>query len=131
MKEGAEMQTQSQIPQEILQKLDTLAQKLGVTAQYLWGVLVKQGRIEAITDLVVAAAWGAGFLSLGALAIWGFKQIKKEDCFDEGFLVGLLFTGGIGSLICLGLTISYTIATITPLMNPEYWALQQVMNLFK
>lgn len=42
-----------------LEALTTLANKLGTTAEYLWGVLIKQAPITVAIELSVMVAWVA------------------------------------------------------------------------
>ena len=123
---------QNQIPPEVYQRLDALAAKLGTTVQYLWSVVLRQARVEIIQDLCLAIVF---FLAIGLLSYVLKKLVKyiKDDAAgwnDEWSFIaaGLCIFGIVGSFAWLVIML-YSV--ITPLLNPEYWALQQVLNALK
>lgn len=111
-----------------------LADKLGTTSEYLFGVLVKQAPISSLTDLAVLSIWG--------LAVWlGFKAIRKnskvppateeeehprsnwgDDAISVALTVWGVFT--FFFLLISGLSITLIVSGI---FNPEYWALKQLL----
>ncbi len=129
--------------EEIFKRIDALAVKLGVTAQYLWGVLVKQAGVEAVKDLV----W-AGFFTVGTAALlytaykflprtWKRKEGKygEQDYvydWDQRDAAGCVgWTALVLGIICVIPALIFAGSAFTPLMNPEYWAFQEVMGLIK
>lgn len=131
--------------EELFKRIDALAVKLGVTAQYLWGVLVKQAGVEGVKDLTFVGIFG---LSALALALWArtcFKRsnLRKEgECgnYAENYVynydqrVNYEIDGWISAVVAGILMIPACILTsdaITALANPEYWAFQRVMEIFK
>lgn len=104
---------------EILKRLDALAAKLGTTAQHLWAVLVREARIEAYEYV----AWATLWLVLGAVAAYRFRCCFKSDdlggpaifCAIVATLFFLIACGCLAGLPGM-------------LLNPEYWALQQVLK---
>ena len=117
-----------------LELLNRLADKFGTTVEHLWGVLVKQAVISAITELVMAVA-------MVALWLWVFRFVRakttkpkptEEDRYphaewrEEGALIAWLVTA-VGLLIALIQVYSAATTGITALLNPEYWALKQVL----
>lgn len=131
--------------EELFKRIDALAVKLGVTAQYLWGVLVKQAGVEGMKNLALV-----GLFSLTALglALWAKRCFNREALRKEGksgaYAEDFVYTrdqrenysiaGWVSTIAAMALTVPIVIClseAITPLMNPEYWAFQQVMDLFK
>jgi hypothetical protein len=118
---------------EILKRLDALAAKLGVTGNHVWTILVKQARVEAAKDLIFA------LIAVGALAgcIKGFRLLwKRSRALKNDASTGLNDDGEGFGAICLALigtfalmvAVHYSMATVTELINPEYFALQQIIN---
>jgi hypothetical protein len=111
-----------------------LAEKLGTTAEHLWGVLMKQAPITAATDSVIAV------IMLGVL--WALYRLvrsktaappKSEDdrypsaeWREEGAFLSWLILAiyGATTVVVVCCTIS-TVVTAT--MNPEYWVLKQLL----
>ena len=97
-----------------------LAEKLGTTGEHLWGVLLTQAPIYAVTAIFT-------IVSLCIVGIFGFKwsvsRIKKNDDYMFPaivFAVLLIFT-----MIAASIEIQGVMAA---LFNPEYWALMKVIN---
>ena len=116
---------QTEITKEIFTRLDALAAKLGVTAQHLWGVLVRQAGVER-TFSIVGMAVGALILVLAVvLFVKATKSLHQEE------EVGLVWLWGGILLSAVGLvdffTNLYWLLTCTT--NPEYWALKQVLEV--
>lgn len=114
--------------EQTIQLLEKLAAKLGTTAEYLWGVLIKQAPIaayEQMLTMIIAVIIAALFLRVS------FKHGKVADWTNGDSHVARCIVYGVAALA--GATVftctlcSNTI--ITCLVNPEYWALQQVLSL--
>ena len=110
--------------QELFTRLNTLAAKLGVTAEHLWAVLLKQARIEVISGLCLAGI-SIAVLIVGLLGLrWSCRNwddYKREDtAVGIGIASGIVIIGGLIAT-CVNL---YN--TITPWLNPEFWALRQL-----
>ena len=110
---------------QTLQLLSALAEKIGITTEYIWIVLVKQAPISGIIDLLVVTFW--------IFCIWiSFKFIKRKTVDEDidAVLWGYMVWGVISAviLIVIGRCISDQISSI---INPEYWALQKITGLIK
>lgn len=124
--------------QNVTQLIEKLASKLGTTTEYLWSVLVKQAYVSSIIDIVVSIV----LVVISYLVIKGIlKAYKKEqeECSRSSyyssmdnplFMLGCIF-GGIFILVS-GFIILVNIGNIiTGLTNPEYWALNKVLSVFR
>ncbi len=105
---------------EILKRIDALAAKLGVTVNHLWAVLVKEARIEALESIGWGLMWFTFslYLTLFCKAAW-----KRDDRnLDVPIAVGAI------ALVCF-LAACYEVSgTVGMILNPEYWALKEVMK---
>lgn len=112
---------------QVLQRLDALAAKLGVTAQYIYGVYVVQARVEAIRDtifgsLFIMLALGAGFGGY-RLIQWGRKTDNEEDW--------PFICGGIAesfSLLALLISLTHYYSALAAWLNPQFWALDALFK---
>ena len=113
-----------------------LANKLGTTGTHLWEVLLRQAPISSISSIIL-------FLScciINAIfwkitAIFSKKHDEEEnmherDKYNEAFL-GAYIVSAIFSFILLLILCFNCDVWISGLFNPEYWALQHIIETFK
>lgn len=110
--------------------LQQLASQLGTTVEYLWKVLIKQANVQIqINSLYMNWELGLGILLMVCfiIAIVGLFLIKDEAEIQValGWLAFLIFI----VIIITGIFYwnNYT-QNITLRTNPEYWALQEILN---
>lgn len=119
--------------------LETLANKMGTTVEYLWSVLIKQAPIEASILLLQFSIWGIlGFLLYKTHIKFSQQREKEDEHYTRSIYNKYGDTAGIPML--LGLTLWVVIAimcffsiedVINGFFNPEYWALQKVLSIGK
>lgn len=120
---------------ETLNALTSLANKLGTTAEYLWGVLLKQAPITGVIELMVMVAW------VVCAFLWTWFVLKKttrpkatdkerypsaeweQEAAFFAWLSAFLLMFFVGVLISDGIT-----RVTSALLNPEYWALRQIFK---
>ncbi len=110
---------------EATQKMiEELAAKLGTTTEHLWGVLVRQAPISAVVGL----ACDAVILGLVVLGWVKLSRIKFEN-WNQDFGRGLLYAGLViaTALVVIGVVFELQME-IAGLVNPEYWALKQLLK---
>ena len=83
---------QEPLQQEILTRIDRLAEKLGVTAEYLWPHLVRHSFAEGISVIV-----GASVLIVISIVLWWWALREDEE--------GLAILAGVVTLVAAILAI--------------------------
>jgi hypothetical protein len=118
-----------------LQALTMLANKLGTTAEYLWGVLLRQAPITGAINLVMMTVWVvAVLLLLRWVRIKTRVPPKTEDepypraewDGDGAFFAwaaSIVFATMV--VVIVGLELP---KAVVALVNPEYWALRQILK---
>jgi hypothetical protein len=104
--------------------LEKLADKLEITTEYLWAVLVKQAQISAVVDLLIL-----GCLVAATAVVFNKSMTMPADTYDEK--EKRLFARIWAVVFCVLVALSglCTIGSIVAgFVNPEYWALQQILN---
>ena len=108
---------------ELVPLLEKLADKLGVTAEYIFGVFTRQALYAGITDIIQ-------YLLLGvAVYFWWTKREKVWKMIDDPFLPAFcwIMTGfALGCLLILAFLCIP--GTIKAFINPECWALEQLFK---
>lgn len=121
--------------EKTLQALTALANKLGTTTEYLWGVLLKQAPITGVIDLSLTAAW------VLLTVMWCRFVLRKTtapkptdedryphaDWTDEAAFFSWLSAAVLAIVTALIVTSSFA-TTAAALVNPEYWALRQILK---
>lgn len=122
------------------QLLEKLAEKLGTTSEYLWQILLNQAKYDAITSFI-QMAFMAGFIyATIKIHLWLMKELPKPadsdrwyskrtgyDKYEEPAIVGMVLAG-ITSIILLLFFLSGFNELIAAVFNPEYWALNRILN---
>ena len=121
--------------EQILTRIDTLASKLGVTAEYLFGVYVKQAYIEAASYMSYYVLYGVFIIGAVIFGKLCFKRFKSED-FDAdtgkgtAWLVSFIITC-IFCAVWTGISIGNIRYTLLCFFNPEYFAFVKILNYIK
>lgn len=117
--------------QETVALIDKLATKLGTTSDYLWGVLIKQAPISGVVDVIQNLLVISFVYLLIRCALWVRHKDATDKRGDWGWLympVGIAsFVAAIAVLIC----VSYLQITVAAFLNPEYWALHEIMGAIR
>ncbi|ATH93343.1 hypothetical protein ACH95_00840 [Bacillus glycinifermentans] len=112
-----------------MEYIDKLAAKLGVAAEHVYGVLVKQAFATGVTDSII------GFVFLMIAVIAGviitkmtIKMYGERHCnWDyEWFFVALTF--GLSVVLPGGFGIYAITEGIKGLINPEYYAIKEILD---
>ena len=117
--------------EQIMGILRVLAEKFGTTTEFLWSILVKQAYVTGITHTVGFVLAGLFVFGWNRVA-WGLKlpQEPHEDRGGDktfGIMMVRLF-GVVAACIWAMLFFCGLTGVVTALVNPEYWAIQQVMK---
>ena len=112
--------------QQTQQMLQQLADKLGVTVQYLWAALIKGNRIEgAILFGWVAFGIVAGIVSYKAFRR-GFKH-AEDHSYDDRYWIAGWVSLGISALAI----VTCTYWAVMDTFCPEYGALYDILSHVK
>lgn len=115
--------------------IEKLADKLGTTAEHLWGVLLHQAPISGAVDLATVA-----LMVLAAVKLVRFvkaKTTKPAETRDEryphaeweGDGAGLAWLGTAFYLIITGVVVTGSAqGIVAAFFNPEYWALSHILG---
>ena len=105
--------------------IETLASSLGVAAEHVYGILVRQQVAEGVTTLIM---FGVIYLILGIILVVSAKKSDfTYDCLANYIaviaVILMVFAAVIG-LLTLG-------GAIMKVMNPEYYAIKEIMDVIK
>ncbi len=133
--------------EEVMTKIDVLATKLGITAEYLWATVVKQAYVDFSANIIwicIYLIFGTTYLVyLKTYSIKTMSSIKDDDgsimnCsrLYEGhtdavanLIISLIF--GIMFIILTAVIVGNIRGMITSYFNPEYWAFARISNLIR
>lgn len=101
---------------EILKRIDVLAGKLGVTVEHLWGVLLRQARIEMWMDLAWASIFAAATITA---AFYVRRRYREDDSVD---------VEAIWFIACGLIFMIAAQSAFKEWMSPEFWALKQIIG---
>lgn len=109
---------------ELITLIEKLAAQLGQTAEAMWHILIAQAQIAATMNFI-----GGSLLLLTAIAcltIGIVNEKRNESTKDAGdyIIFGIIFF-----LIFAAISTALFLPAITAAYNPEYWALQKLINM--
>lgn len=123
---GASFESMNDKTLELLEKLSA---KLGTTSEFLWGVLVKQAKIEAITS----ALWAVIFFAATVVCLFAcrffWKGLKKYPE-EFGYLFGSIITCFL-LVIFVAISANHIETCIVYYFNPDYFALNKILKILK
>lgn len=123
---------QNEIANKVFEMLEQVAEQLGVAAEKLYPILLKQAKIDGIVNII-------GLIVLIIITYFSvrfaIKKYRKDvNEFDELTIEGfVLSVFAFLSTICLIVELSLIKTTIlTPLLNPDWYILNELLaNLIK
>jgi len=117
--------------------IEQLAAKLGTTSQYLWSILLKQAAVSATVTLIqMILIFGYGYV----LYRIHLKLLKKksddkyaENIYEstEGGAAVPMIMGGLLFIILATMSLCSIGDIVNGYVNPEYWALNKVLDTIK
>ena len=132
---GQRSESEEMMDEKTLQAVTGLANKLGITAEYLWGVLLRQAPLTGIIDLMLIMTWVIGAV------VWCRFIVRKTTCprpteddrYSKAEWTGesALFAWASAVVVVLiaGAVLSTSLSiVVAALANPEYWALRQILK---
>jgi hypothetical protein len=118
--------------EELNKQLASLASKLNVSVEHLWGVLIGQAYIEAISSLCTLVVC----LVLAAIAVYGFLLVQRKyrSVSPEELRLSMWPPPEYLRWFILGIVLFFLLLVasnnfywvISDLFNPEYFALRQL-----
>ncbi len=105
--------------------IETLASSLGVAAEHVYGILVRQQVAEGVTTLIM---FGVVYLVLGIVV---GVAVKKSD-FDYECIAN--YVAVIGCIVLIFVSVFAFVDVgdaIMKVMNPEYYAIKEIMDVIK
>ncbi len=117
--------------------LEQLANKLGTTSQYLWGVLLKQAPISATIDIIqilVVVAFGVVLYKIHKRLIVKKNLDGYNETGYERYEIAAVLPMVIGMILFIILAVISLCSLgniINGYLNPEYWALNEILSSAK
>ena len=111
--------------QETIELLKVLADKLGTTTEHLWGVLLNQAFLSGLSNSAFLAV-----ILISSVWWWRFAlaKIKKEGK-ENGYSSSDVWPPVILLIAACGTASTIIVYEImTAFLNPEYWALKQILQ---
>jgi hypothetical protein len=106
--------------------IDALAAKLGVAAEHVYGILVKQAFAEGIVSLAIGVLLLIGLIIGLVFAVKAFKEIADGlDVFELTLLIAIpvVIAFAVGAS-----TLGQLTDGIKHVINPEYYAIKEILD---
>ena len=106
--------------QPVLDYLDKIGEKIGQGAEHIWPWLIKQQYIESTIAWIV-------FIICGLLWIPVYKEACNEHDWENEWILIVMISLGVASFFSL----VFLFVEGFDFLNPEYWALKDLMYMIK
>jgi hypothetical protein len=117
--------------ENLLQQLIDLVKS---AAPALWEIALRQVQVRVVIDIIWLIGMLAAAVGLAIALRGGFRkyQSQEHNIYSDDFgLWMLLIFEGVAELVLLGITISLITEIISYSMNPNYYAIQVLLNAAK
>ena len=120
--------------------IDAIAANLGVAAEHVYGALLKQAMVSGLISVVyiiICMAVGYAVIRLMKRIFTDVKDENSDSIFVDGWrdisAAGIIssFAGGIALIIMFFSIMSDIDNATTALLNPEYWAIKEILTTIK
>jgi len=119
--------------------IDAIAANLGVAAEHVYGALLKQAMVSGLRSVVYIILCLAVVYMVIRLLKKVYTDVKdgnNNSIFLDGWDIsaaGIIasFSGGIALFILFIAIIANISNATTALLNPEYWALKEILDTIK
>lgn len=118
--------------EQTTQLLEKLAEKLGTTSEYLWGVLIKQAPMDSVINLILMAltvVLGLVIYRVHKHFLYEPEELGKESIYEEygpGAGIPMIMASIVFLIMVMGSLFAIE-SVINGFFNPEYWALQKIL----
>lgn len=111
--------------------LQDLAEKLGTTTEYLWGIIVAEAKYDVLISSIQMVFMAAIVIVTIKLHLKFSKEEKNGESMyyrKEELLVVPMIFAAITSVIMIIFFLSGFNELVSAIFNPEYWALRQILH---
>lgn len=123
--------------EQTIKLIEEMAHKLGTTTEYLWGILIKQATVQAYMGLffiLLIAIFNYVLYKVHKrlMEIKDYGDYKKSgySYYGDNAKIPMGIALVIHCLLIIGALCSIE-TVINGFFNPEYWALDKVLNYVK
>lgn len=114
------------IDDKAVELLEQLAIKMGTTADQIWEILIQQASVAGIFDILMSLFFVSISMILGYISLWFSREIKD----DADAVFPMLGFATVTLLVCV-VSLAFAYGAATAFLNPDYWALKQVIGLME
>lgn len=118
--------------------IDAIAANLGVAAEHVYGALLKQAMVSGLRSVVyIIICLAVSYVIIKMLkTVYSDVKAEEESLFVDDFGISLagvfaVTFGGIAIVIMFFAIMSDINNATTALLNPEYWALKEILDTIK
>jgi len=116
---------------EVEAVLNVLAERFGTTVELLWAILIKQQFVEAIMGAIACLVSLSVIIVLAFALVAYYKKGKfHEFVYDNDLEPPVVIIGLIAFITTLTIFLCNIGPTIGKFINPEYYALRVILQLF-
>ena len=109
--------------EQVISRIDVLAEKLGVAAEQLWTSYLLEAKLVCLDFIIIVLVT----IPTVAVAIWCLKKLNACEYKNEDWWMGWTMVTVLCAIIAVIATIVMGFLALHALINPEYWAFNHIM----
>lgn len=111
--------------------ISELAKQMGVAAEHIYAVMVRQQYVEGIVGLIGLSLFMMLAILIFTVSYKSRKALLLEGCSDSYDVVIIRWVGMVVSFILMIVIILVGMHYGKVLLNPEYYAIQDIMEMIR
>ena len=117
-----------ELTEKATEYIESIAKSLGVAAEHVYGLLVRQQIAEAISTLVITVIAIIALVTALLLVIKAYREFTGYDPF--GYILAIAILSIVTLMVSL-VGLFEGAESVMKLINPEYYAIQEIFDLLR
>lgn len=120
--------------EKVTEYIDSIAAKMGVAAEHVYGILIRQQIAEGVADIITAVL----ILIVGYIVCKYFTKLTRGKAarakekwitdIDDDIVVFLRYAVWVVYFVLAIIAVCTVPGAITKLINPEYYAIKEILD---
>jgi len=113
--------------EQVITRIDVLAEKLGVAAEQIWSAYLLEAKLICLDFVIMLVLT----IPITLLAAWCIKKYSDCEYKKEDMWMGCCIATGGTALIGIIISVVLAFMALHAWVNPEYWAFSHIIAVVR